>query len=1676
MSLSHLTLNEYYEIQCNELEALKSIYMDDFTDLTKKKSSWDKQPQIIFEISLKSVETEPAQSSLTLHFELTPMYPHTKPDIIFKNVNNIMDSQLQSLKREYSQIHKDSRGQEFIFDIASLTQEKLDVFQGMVNNQSLEEDRLQRIQESNAQMEKDEKEREEQVEKLKVREQERIDKIVQKELEKRQDDDDQLFNPTNQMNLLPPSEWVSSGEAIIFPKVIKAKLPNNSLLKFRAVVNPQPTKLLSDPLNFANQFLVKPYIAPDSPLANSLMSSEMMENFYFLLTEVQLDNPYFNTSNGKKEISTLEKTLELLLKVKHDNIQRLYSYSVERLGRNNASFVWKIRLLTEHSVSYPIGDVIQSVDFVNIATARVWMIRILEGIEALHKVGTFHGYITPQTVLLAKDSDFGTTIPKLVYPHYAYDLINMISKYPNKHGSPVDEPFFTWDPPELTKAKNSKPQRMTDIWLTGVLFIQMINGIDTVIDYSSPKEFLGENNIDTSLYDLFEKMLENEPKRRLDILELLPMKFLRTNIDPDVKKFNLLKENPTEISISQSSEDQLFESRRLSHSNVRRRSFNVGSRFSSAYAHTKSRYATDFEEIAVLGKGAFGQVVKARNTLDSRYYAVKKVRHTEEKLSTILSEVMLLASLNHQYVVRYYAAWLEEDSPNNSAVASSDEDDEDDDSFSEEGTDISELETDDLFNQSNIMRNRIENIDEDNSNWDFISNSGYPDIVFSNSSSEQNNTTANQTDDRDSTRDSESESESESESDDDEYSMNIHFDMAHEPIKHEISTTKKKKKKKKSTLFIQMEYCENRTLYDLIHSDNLSKQRDEYWRLFRQILEALSYIHSQGIIHRDLKPMNIFIDESRNVKIGDFGLAKNVHKSADLLKMDSANVAGSTDNLTSAIGTALYVATEVLTGKGNYNEKIDMYSLGIIFFEMVYSFSTGMERVNILKDLRLPEIKFPSEFDGNKMKIEEKIIKLLLDHDPNKRPGARKLLNSGWLPVKHQDEALKEALKSLADPSSPWQQDVRESLFNQPYSLTNDILFDSVENSQTPFSQILRSQMTEEVVKIFRKHGGIENNSPSRIFPKGPTYIAQNVYELLDHGGSVLQLQYDLTYPMARYLSKVPNCVTKQFRLQYVYRPPAQSKSSLEPRKFGEIDFDIISSSSTNSSFYDAESIKIVDEILTAFPVFEKTNTVFVLNHFDILDSVFDYCNIDKAQRALVSRMLSQVGFAKSFKEVKSELKAQLNISSTSLNDLELFDFKLDFEATKRRLAKIMVDSPFLKKIDDSLSHILKTLNFLKPLEVYRNIVISPLSSYNNSFYRGGIMFQAIYDDGSIRNLIAAGGRYDNLISFFARPSGAKTSNVKKAVGFNLAWETIFGIAQSYFKIAPGNKHKKRNKFLKDTAVEWKPSRCEVIISSFSNSLLDTIGVPILNMLWKQGIKTDFLRNCYTVDDVISGAQQDGADWIILIKQQSYTNSSHKRKYKPLKIRKLNSKLDIDVDIEEFLQLYNQENVDKDLTNDSVPIGDKFEEQNQWDDGSSASGSQEGDYDDKKNGSVVSNKKIVYVPNMANRSKKASKREKWVYEDSARNASQTIINNLSMAPVIAIDALRDETIEMISITSLNQKEEWLRRVFGSANNSAPRSFATSLYNALSKEASKGSKWAILHCHKTGQSSVIDLQR
>ena len=127
-----------------------------------------------------------------------------------------------------------------------------------------------------------------------------------------------------------------------------------------------------------------------------------------------------------------------------------------------------------------------------------------------------------------------------------------------------------------------------------------------------------------------------------------------------------------------------------------------------------SRYAQDYVEESRLGKGGFGEVVKARKMIDGRLYAIKKItQRSQETLSEILKEVRLLSQMNHPSVVRYYNTWLEEIP----GYAESETD-----TSTERGTEDS---------RGTLLQDvNIEFAESKSRGLDFMSSSGHPDIEF----------------------------------------------------------------------------------------------------------------------------------------------------------------------------------------------------------------------------------------------------------------------------------------------------------------------------------------------------------------------------------------------------------------------------------------------------------------------------------------------------------------------------------------------------------------------------------------------------------------------------------------------------------------------------------------------------------------------------------------------------------------------------------------------------------------------------------------------------------------------------------------------------------------------------------------------------------------------------------
>jgi translation initiation factor 2-alpha kinase 4 len=564
-----------------------------------------------------------------------------------------------------------------------------------------------------------------------------------------------------------------------------------------------------------------------------------------------------------------------------------------------------------------------------------------------------------------------------------------------------------------------------------------------------------------------------------------------------------------------------------------------------------------------------------------------------------------------------------------------------------------------------------------------------------------------------------------------------------------------------------MEFCEKQTLRDLIRR-GLYDEPEEYWRLFRQMLEGLAHIHGHGIIHRDLKPDNIFIDVAKIPKIGDFGLAT----SGQYQRPDKKVSAGIQDgDMTRSVGTALYVAPELSSNTtGSYNDKVDMYSMGIIFFEMCFPLSTAMERDKTIRSLRERKHDLPADFQSPEKSLQGGIIESLISHRPSERPSCAELLRTGKVPVQIEDEAVKEALKALSDRNSPHYAKMMAALFSQkPDTQARDYAWDmGVTNNTIKANDVLLQNLVKDrLTMVFRSHGAVEIQR-QLLLPWSDHYANSNVVKLFDPSGTLVQLPFDLTLPYARSIGRGAPFLEKTFTIGQVFR---DSYTGGAPRSSGEADFDILSYDTLDLALKEAEVLKVVDEIIDEFPSFASTQMCFHLNHADLLDMVMDFCRISIPQRPVVKTVLSKLNIAKNgWTIIRNELRSSdIGVSSTSLDDLARFDWRDTPEKAFAKLRRIFEGTKYLDRTHAIFAHLKSVVSYMKLWNVKRKVYINVLSSFNERFYTGGIMFQCLFDTKQ-REVLAAGGRYDKLIDEY-RPKGpghAHPGVSHHAVGVNL--------------------------------------------------------------------------------------------------------------------------------------------------------------------------------------------------------------------------------------------------------------------------------------------------------------------
>ena len=183
------------------------------------------------------------------------------------------------------------------------------------------------------------------------------------------------------------------------------------------------------------------------------------------------------------------------------------------------------------------------------------------------------------------------------------------------------------------------------------------------------------------------------------------------------------------------------------------------------------------------------------------------------------------------------------------------------------------------------------------------------------------------------------------------------------------------------TYYFLMEYVEGSTLRDVVKARELAPEHA--LAIVPHLCDALQYSHDKGVVHRDIKPENILMSVDGSVKIADFGLSRILGNESQQFSLTATH---------QVMGTPRYMAPEQLEGTHNVDHRADIYSLGVVIYEMLTGelpigrFAAPSAKVEI--DVRLDDVvlrtleKEPQRRYQSASQIKSDVQSIMSTNDP----------------------------------------------------------------------------------------------------------------------------------------------------------------------------------------------------------------------------------------------------------------------------------------------------------------------------------------------------------------------------------------------------------------------------------------------------------------------------------------------------------------------------------------------------------------------------------------------------------------------------------------------------------------------------------------------------------------------
>uniref|UniRef100_A0A6P7FHC6 non-specific serine/threonine protein kinase n=1 Tax=Diabrotica virgifera virgifera TaxID=50390 RepID=A0A6P7FHC6_DIAVI len=1444
--------------QNNELEALQAIYIENLKDL-RKKAVWNKWSPLNLSITLTpqqgSLGTTHIYVQVDMHVICDEKYPESVPKISLENSKGLSNTVLIELQGCLEQTALDLVGEEMIFQLCQLVEEFLHKHNKPASKsfyeEMLERRKEQEIKESHARQMELEKKRQYMMEEVQKRE-EILMLEAKKWRETRHNSENDTDGEDKRTSLgsrkYATSSTDTSEESSCEHKgTVNINFGNREVHRGRCIKHSDSNHVTYSGIDRESgeyviisewkfqsnndQQVVQRQLGSIEQEINYLMKLKQanLSQYYgvkyefdgdnvtvYLLKEFVLGKYQINTrwavncdehsdsnhvtysgidresgeyviisewkfqSNNdqqvvQRQLGSIEQEINYLMKLKQANLSQYYGVKYEFDGDNVTVYLLKEFVLGCNCYSLFISQHLKIDTYYLKHLAR----GILIGLDYLHRNNVVHRDIKDACVYINESG------------------VVQIANY-SIHRRMLD----------LTNQTHQNYNKKTDIFKFGLLVLSLLQG------FSCTEESMEiPNTFPSDVYDFLTRCLAKEESDRFTASQLLNHSFFnRPIVNFSPKDANEVIETERNYSPENIQADLQILSQNLSNG--------------------QSRINNEFEFLQHLGKGAYGDVIKVRNKLDGGYYAIKRIQLNPKNRALnkkIVREVKLLSRLNHENVVRYFNSWIE-------TTTIKDEYDKTSSTISTEEK-IPQIVRKTEFTLNDNIEALAPSMKNVEVSITYDSKSQAPYISSSeDDSSDDDEGWGPRYEDSDSDSDSIAfEHESGSEEKNLSTTVSSHHRSSSPDIPTEIV-------KQIDFMYIQMEFCEKSTLRTAI-DNNLYMEEDRMWRFFREIVEGLVYIHQQGMIHRDLKPVNIFLDSEDHVKIGDFGLATTNIKSKQSEYLISKSILESEkeetfdESKTGFVGTALYVAPEIsITSKVVYSQKVDIFSLGIILFEMCYKpLDTSMERIKILTKLRNKDIIFPPDFSEKNTGKQELLIRWLLDHDISKRPTSQELLQSEHIPPPVLEECeLRELVRhTLNNPQLKGYKYLIASCFKQSVTHVQDITYDKDPSAQNVVKPLLLQEFVKEIcIKIFKQHGG-QNLATPLLMPKSKFYEnLDSCVKLMTHFGGIVSLPHDLRVPFARYIAWNGITNFRRYSIERVYRE--KKVFGFQPRELYECAFDIVTSS-PGLLMADAEILYIVYEILNDLPGIRNKNFVVRLNHNLLLKAILLHSGIKEGHQEIYD----MVWDIKEGKIPKYQLQnhfVTLGLSDNTINLLTNF-FNTDCEISK---AANHFQSITKKRSGEASQLARQALQELKVISqnaetygVKYDMVISPSLVYNVQQY-SGMIFQFACEfrkkhKHNTMEVLAAGGRYDSMISSY------RTIMEQASITSKHVQQSAVGVSISLDRLVQA--------LQKEPSEEMpKMESLDVVVCSSGAKQMIQEKTKILRSLWSAGIRSALIE------------------------------------------------------------------------------------------------------------------------------------------------------------------------------------------------------------------------------------------